>query len=118
MQNSGVPSPANTVTEMAENTDNYASGNNSNGDTNNNPNGAIISRDAIDQVAGWVSATVVSAFFSSLERFSCVVVSTANLDDDSDDEDGAADRPPPSSAPAAAPVADAGGQSDVAKASV
>ncbi|KAI3422947.1 Trehalase [Psidium guajava] len=102
---------------MAENTDNYASGDNSNSDTNN-PNGAIISRDAIDQVAGWVSATLVSAFFSSLERFSCVVVSTANVDDDSDDEDGASDRPPPSSAPTAASAADAGGQSDVAKSSV
>ncbi|KAF8028049.1 hypothetical protein BT93_E0841 [Corymbia citriodora subsp. variegata] len=109
---------------MAENTNNYAaagnngSNGNNGGDNNGSPDGAIIPRDTIDQVAGWVSATVVSAFFSSLERFSCVDVSTVNPDDDSDDEDdgaAAAPRPPPGSAAAA----DAGGgQSDVAKASV
>ncbi|XP_050378048.1 uncharacterized protein LOC126795248 [Argentina anserina] len=55
-------------------------------DSNANNNNAIISRETIDQVAGWVSATVSSAFFSSLERFSCVNVATVDADDDDDDE--------------------------------
>ncbi|XP_031391280.1 uncharacterized protein LOC116203613 [Punica granatum] len=44
----------------------------------------------IDQLATWLGATVASAFFSSLERFSCVNVSTTDLDDE---EDEANDRP-------------------------
>ncbi|KAL6182827.1 hypothetical protein ACLB2K_044239 [Fragaria x ananassa] len=54
-------------------------------DGNANNNTAIISRETIDQVAGWVSATVSSAFFSSLERFSCVNVATEDDDDDEAD---------------------------------
>ncbi|PRQ16632.1 hypothetical protein RchiOBHm_Chr7g0186341 [Rosa chinensis] len=61
-------------------------------DGNPNPNNAIISRETIDSVAGWVSATVSSAFFSSLERFSCVNVATTDADED-DDDDEAAHRP-------------------------
>jgi hypothetical protein len=42
----------------------------------------------IDQVATWVGSTVSSAFFSSLERFSCVNVATSDPEDnDEDDED-------------------------------
>lgn len=44
----------------------------------------------IDQLASWLGATLASAFFSSLERFSCVNVSTTDLDED---EDEANDRP-------------------------
>ena len=50
-------------------------------------NGSIISREKIDQVATWVGSTVSSAFFSSLERFSCVNVSTSDPDNDDDDDD-------------------------------
>ena len=52
---------------------------------------SIISREKFDQVASWLSATVCTAFFSSLERFSCVNLSTTDPDDD--DEDEAKDRP-------------------------
>jgi hypothetical protein len=49
-----------------------------------NNNYSIISREKLDQVASWVGSTVSSAFFSSLERFSCVNLSTADPDDDDD----------------------------------
>ncbi|KAJ7004291.1 Fiber protein [Populus alba x Populus x berolinensis] len=48
---------------------------------------SIVSVENLNNVANWVSATVVSAFFSSLERFSCVNVSTTDPDDDDDDDD-------------------------------
>uniref|UniRef100_A0A0A0KK32 Uncharacterized protein n=1 Tax=Cucumis sativus TaxID=3659 RepID=A0A0A0KK32_CUCSA len=48
---------------------------------------SILSREKLDQVAAWVAATMSSAFFSSLERFSCVHVATNELDDDDDDDD-------------------------------
>ncbi|KAE9614052.1 hypothetical protein Lalb_Chr05g0223911 [Lupinus albus] len=54
---------------------------------NNNVNGGIISKEKIDQVATWVGSTVSSAFFSSLERFSCVNVATSDPDNDDDDDD-------------------------------
>ncbi|CAI0441757.1 unnamed protein product [Linum tenue] len=38
-------------------------------------------------MASWVSTTVISAFFSSLERFSCVNIQTADHDDDDDEAD-------------------------------
>lgn len=41
----------------------------------------------IDQLATWLGATLASAFFSSLERFSCVNLSTADNDDEDEDED-------------------------------
>ncbi|KAF2537422.1 hypothetical protein F2Q68_00020885 [Brassica cretica] len=40
----------------------------------------------IDQAASWVGTTVISAFFASLERFSCVNLSTSDDDDENDDE--------------------------------
>ncbi|KAL9406637.1 hypothetical protein Peur_003609 [Populus x canadensis] len=55
-------------------------------------NSSIVSVENLNNVANWVSATVISAFFSSLERFSCVNVATMDPDDD-DDDDEAQDRP-------------------------
>ncbi|KAF5734971.1 hypothetical protein HS088_TW15G00470 [Tripterygium wilfordii] len=49
-------------------------------------NTSIISRESLDSLASWVSATVISAFFSSLERFSCVNLSTTDPDDSDSDE--------------------------------
>lgn len=63
--------------------------NNNNAPTNTT---AIVSMENLNQVANWVSATVISAFFSSLERFSCVNVATNDPDDD-DNEDEAKVRP-------------------------
>ncbi|KAJ0106304.1 hypothetical protein Patl1_17463 [Pistacia atlantica] len=57
----------------------------------NNPNNGIISRESLNSVANWVSATVVSAFFASLERCSCVNLTTTDPDDDEEEE--AKDRP-------------------------
>ncbi|KDP25251.1 hypothetical protein JCGZ_20407 [Jatropha curcas] len=65
--------------------------NNNNPDTNANAN-AIVSMDNLNQVATWVSTTVISAFFSSLERFSCVNIATFDPDED-DFEDEEKDRP-------------------------
>ncbi|KAK4742390.1 hypothetical protein SAY87_000391 [Trapa incisa] len=39
----------------------------------------------IDQLTAWLGATLASAFFSSLERFSCVNLSTIDYDDDEDE---------------------------------
>ena len=50
-------------------------------------NGSVISREKIDQMATWLGSTVSSAFFSSLERFSCVNVATSDPDNDEDDDD-------------------------------
>ncbi|KAL9386889.1 hypothetical protein Peur_020013 [Populus x canadensis] len=50
-----------------------------------NTTNSIVSVENLNNVANWVSATVISAFFSSLERFSCVNVSTTDPDDDDDD---------------------------------
>ncbi|KAE8663405.1 Fiber protein Fb17 [Hibiscus syriacus] len=63
-----------------------------NSDVNHDNSPSLISREKLGEVAGWVSATVVSAFFSSLERFSCVNLSTNDPDDD-DNPDEAKDRP-------------------------
>ncbi|KAG2680764.1 hypothetical protein I3843_11G113800 [Carya illinoinensis] len=52
---------------------------------NNNNN--TVSRETLDLVAGWFGSTVVSAFFSSLERFSCLNLSTTDPEDDYDDYD-------------------------------
>ncbi|KAG5014592.1 hypothetical protein JHK82_020273 [Glycine max] len=50
-------------------------------------NDSIISREKIDQAAVWLGSAVSSAFFSSLERFSCVNVATSDPDNDDDDDD-------------------------------
>ena len=48
---------------------------------------SIVSVENLNSVANWLSTTVISAFFSPLERFSCVNVSTTDPDDDDDDDD-------------------------------
>ncbi|KAG8363242.1 hypothetical protein BUALT_Bualt19G0001800 [Buddleja alternifolia] len=45
----------------------------------------------LDRVASWLGSSVASAFFASLERCSCINLSTADCDDD--DEEEAKDRP-------------------------
>ncbi|CAK9310885.1 unnamed protein product [Citrullus colocynthis] len=62
----------NLCSDRMENTDNNAL--------------SILSREKLDQVAAWVAATMSSAFFSSLERFSCVNIATNDLDDEDDDD--------------------------------
>ncbi|XP_057981061.1 uncharacterized protein LOC131166478 [Malania oleifera] len=49
----------------------------------------LISCEKLDRVANWVGASVASAFFASLERCSCINLSTTDVDD----EDEAKDRP-------------------------
>lgn len=61
-----------------------------NNSENNSP--SLISREKLEEVASWVSSTVVSAFFSSLDRFSCVKVTTADSEDE-ENPDEAMDRP-------------------------
>ncbi|KAG5228206.1 hypothetical protein IMY05_016G0072300 [Salix suchowensis] len=46
---------------------------------------SIVSVENLNNAANWVSATVISAFFSSLERFSCVNVATMDPDEDDDE---------------------------------
>jgi hypothetical protein len=45
----------------------------------------------VEGMASWMAMSVIAAFFSSLERCSCINLSTA--DDEYDDEEEAKDRP-------------------------
>ncbi|GJV93375.1 hypothetical protein Tco_1541188 [Tanacetum coccineum] len=60
-----------------------------------NPSCGIISCDKIDRMANWIGNSVASAFFTSLERCSCINLSTSHdeYDDDNDNEEEAKDRP-------------------------
>ncbi|CAH8275545.1 unnamed protein product [Arabidopsis lyrata] len=51
------------------------------------------SMEKIDHAASWISATVISAFFTSLERCACVNLSTSHDDEDDDDDDESHHRP-------------------------
>ncbi|KAF8379750.1 hypothetical protein HHK36_029199 [Tetracentron sinense] len=52
-------------------------------------NNSLISFEKLDQLANWVGTSVASAFFASLERCSCINLSTTDVDD----EEEANDRP-------------------------
>jgi hypothetical protein len=41
----------------------------------------------LDRLAGWVGASVASAFFASLERCSCINLSTTDTEDDEEGKD-------------------------------
>ncbi|GFQ00566.1 hypothetical protein PHJA_002200500 [Phtheirospermum japonicum] len=58
------------------------------------PNGAaeIGKCEKLDRAASWVGTSVATAFFASLERCSCIHLSTDDTDDDDDGEE-AKDRP-------------------------
>ncbi|EOX95667.1 hypothetical protein QUC31_005157 [Theobroma cacao] len=49
----------------------------------------FISCDKLDRMATWVGSNMASAFFASLERCSCINLSTTDFDD----EEEAKDRP-------------------------
>ncbi|OAY82572.1 uncharacterized protein LOC109708303 [Ananas comosus] len=55
-------------------------------------NSSILSYEKLEGVASWVGTSVASAFFASLERCSCINLSTAE-EDENDDEEEAKDRP-------------------------
>ncbi|CAL5195931.1 unnamed protein product [Lathyrus oleraceus] len=57
---------------------------------NNNNTSGLMSCDKLDRVASWVGTNVASAFFASLERCSCINLSTTDTDDDNINDD---DRP-------------------------
>lgn len=44
-------------------------------------------------LATWLGTSVASAFFASMERFSCINVNTTELIDDDEDDEEAKDRP-------------------------
>ncbi|KAL5726863.1 hypothetical protein ACHQM5_000111 [Ranunculus cassubicifolius] len=52
-------------------------------------NSSIISYEKLDRVANWLGTSVASAFFASLERCSCINLSTTDVED----EEEAKDRP-------------------------
>ncbi|KAJ9681130.1 hypothetical protein PVL29_020156 [Vitis rotundifolia] len=53
-------------------------------------NCSFISCERLDRMANWVGTSVASAFFASLERCSCINLSTNDMDED---EEEAKDRP-------------------------
>ncbi|XAR53944.1 hypothetical protein NMG60_11028888 [Bertholletia excelsa] len=54
--------------------------------------GQMITCDKLDRMANWVGSSVASAFFASLERCSCINLSTSH-DDVIEDDEEAKDRP-------------------------
>ncbi|KAF7132790.1 hypothetical protein RHMOL_Rhmol09G0268500 [Rhododendron molle] len=54
-------------------------------------NSSGVMNDKIDGWASWLGMSVASAFFASLERCSCVNLSTSDSDDENEEE--AKDRP-------------------------
>jgi hypothetical protein len=48
---------------------------------------SVMSCEKLDRVASWVGSNVASAFFASLERCSCINLSTSDLVDDHDNDD-------------------------------
>ncbi|KAB1219659.1 hypothetical protein CJ030_MR3G011081 [Morella rubra] len=48
-------------------------------------NDTSMSCEKLDRVASWVGSNVASAFFASLERCSCINLSTTDVDEDNDD---------------------------------
>ncbi|XP_043687604.1 uncharacterized protein LOC122638819 [Telopea speciosissima] len=52
---------------------------------------SFISCEKLDRMANWVGTNVASAFFASLERCSCINLSTTDIE--IDDEEEAKDRP-------------------------
>ncbi|XP_020274725.1 uncharacterized protein LOC109849322 [Asparagus officinalis] len=53
-------------------------------------NSNVVSCEKLDRMASWLGASIASAFFASLERCSCINLSTNDPDDDADE---AKDRP-------------------------
>ncbi|MCL7051413.1 hypothetical protein MKW94_029156 [Papaver nudicaule] len=54
-------------------------------------NSSFVSCEKLEWMATWVGTSVASAFFASLERCSCINLSTTDLEDDEEEE--AKDRP-------------------------
>ncbi|KAL0913551.1 hypothetical protein M5K25_017016 [Dendrobium thyrsiflorum] len=52
-------------------------------------NTSFVSCEKLDRMANWLGTSVASAFFASLERCSCINLST----NDSDEDEEAKDRP-------------------------
>uniref|UniRef100_A0A7N2MD31 Uncharacterized protein n=1 Tax=Quercus lobata TaxID=97700 RepID=A0A7N2MD31_QUELO len=75
-----------------ENNNENNSNSSSSSNNNNNNNWSMITCDKLDRVANWVGSNVASAFFASLERCSCINLSTTDLDD-SDGADESHDLP-------------------------
>lgn len=53
----------------------------------------FLSCEKLDRMAYWVGSSVASAFFASLERCSCINLSTTDLEDEEEEEEEAKDRP-------------------------
>ncbi|CAK9155042.1 unnamed protein product [Ilex paraguariensis] len=56
-------------------------------------NCGFMSCEKLDRVANWLGTSVASAFFTSLERCSCINLSTSHDADDDENEEEAKDRP-------------------------
>ncbi|KAD2805548.1 hypothetical protein E3N88_38925 [Mikania micrantha] len=54
---------------------------------------SILSYEKVEGLANWVGSNVASAFFASLDRFSCVNVTTSDSDDENENEEEAKDHP-------------------------
>ncbi|KAL5062441.1 hypothetical protein RYX36_024178 [Vicia faba] len=54
---------------------------------NNNSTSGLMSCDKLDRVVSWVGTNVASAFFASLERCSCINLSTTDTEDDNTNDD-------------------------------
>ncbi|KAJ8510796.1 hypothetical protein OPV22_001230 [Ensete ventricosum] len=59
--------------------------------TEDNSQSMVTTYERLEGVANWVGGSVVSAFFASMDRCSCINVST--FEDDGDEPEEAKDRP-------------------------
>lgn len=53
----------------------------------------FVSCDKLDKMANRIGTSLASAFFASLERCSCITISTFHDDDDDDDNEEGKNRP-------------------------
>ncbi|KAK9063140.1 hypothetical protein SSX86_017010 [Deinandra increscens subsp. villosa] len=56
-------------------------------------NSSILSYEMLGGLANWVGSNVASAFFASLDRFSCVNLNTSDSDDENEIKEEAKDHP-------------------------
>ncbi|XP_075671415.1 uncharacterized protein LOC142640959 [Castanea sativa] len=67
--------------------------NNNENNSSSNNTWSMLTCEKLDMVANWVGSNVASAFFASLERCSCINLSTTDLDDNDTADDESHDLP-------------------------
>ncbi|KMZ67146.1 unknownprotein [Zostera marina] len=56
-------------------------------------NSSFMTCEKLDRMASWLGTSLATAFFTSLERCSCINLSTADNDEEEEEEEAKYDRP-------------------------